>query len=177
LVSSIVIVPPAPGPLAPGAGGTMTIELTNTGDMPWPATTTIETADGLASALYDPAHWSSPAIAGTIGTDLAPGATLDVDVAVIAPASDVATHVDQAFVLDDGGTQFGMFAMTLQVVPPGADPNGDTNDAAPEDENGSPVITGGCSAGGSSGGFALIALGVIVQRVASRRRKGSARAS
>ena len=176
MVSARVIA--SPGPLAPGATGTMTIELDNTGDMPWPASTTIETSDGLASALYDPQHWSSPSIAGTIGTDLAPGATLDVEVAVIAPPSNVATHVDQAFVLDDGGTQFGMFAMTLQVVPPGADPNDDTNDASPEDENGDPVITGGCSsAGGNASPLLVIGLAFALQRRASRARSGKARAS
>lgn len=159
----------SPGPMSPGASGTVTLELTNTGDVAWSAATTLVTADGAPSALADAAHWASPTEVAALGQEVAPGAVIDVDVAVIAPPADVATHVDEAFTLDDGGAQFGAIAMTVQVVPPGANPADDVNPAEPEADDGGPVVTGGCSAGGGAGDQTAVL--ILMALAALRRRK------
>ncbi len=160
----------SPGPLAPGQAGMFTIELTNTGDVAWPAATTIVTApDGRDSALYDASHWTSAHQIAAIGQDVAPGASLDVDVAVVAPASDVVTHVDEAFALDDGAGSFGAIALTVQVVPVGDSPSDDTAPEGPEGDDGGPVVTGGCSAGGDGAG-ALLLLAPLALLWRRRRR-------
>jgi uncharacterized protein (TIGR03382 family) len=160
----------SPGQLAPGATGTITLELTNTGDVAWPAGTVLVTADGEASAVADMTHWASAARVAPLGQDVAPGAAIDVDVAVVAPPADATTHVDQAFTLDDGTEQFGMIALTVQVVPAGASPADDTNTAEPEEDDGGPVVTGGCNAGGAdpSALLMLMALAGLRRRRRSR---------
>ncbi|HTJ46904.1 MAG TPA: M15 family metallopeptidase [Kofleriaceae bacterium] len=164
----------SPGALSPGASGVVTIELSNTGDVAWSAATVIETADQQPSALADTSHWMSTTQVASLGQSVAPGALIDVDVPVIAPPSDVATHVDEALTLDDGGTTFGVIALTVQVVPPGASPSDDTNNAEPEDDDGGPVIAGGCSAGGGGAGGGALLIGLALARAARARRRRAA---
>jgi uncharacterized protein (TIGR03382 family) len=154
-----------PGPLAPGASGTFVVELTNTGTAPWPATTRLVTSAPIdrASPLYDPAHWTSPADVTALGGLVAPGAAIDVEVAVIAPMVMTATHYDELFALADGPTRFGMLDLPLDVVPAGPGPG-----------DGGGGVSGGCAAGGDPRGATMM---IIALALLSRRRRASPRAS
>ncbi len=152
-----------PGTLAVGAHATVVIELTNTGMVAWPATTRLVTSAPMdrASALYDPAHWTSASEVAALGAEVAPGASIDVEIAVIGPAVEAATRFDEQFALADGDARFGMIGVAIDVVPAGQGPG----------DGGGEGVIGGCATGGGSSG-ALLAVAALLAR---RRRSISAR--
>jgi len=150
-----------PSTLAPGAHATVVLELTNTGTIAWPATTRLVTSAPMdrASALYDAAHWTSASEITTLGAAVAPGGSIDIEIAVIGPAVDAATRFDEQFALADGDARFGMIGVSIDVVPTGAGPG----DGGTVDDG----IVGGCATGGGSSGALLVVAAVLARR---RRR-------
>jgi D-alanyl-D-alanine carboxypeptidase/Ig-like domain from next to BRCA1 gene len=163
-----------PGPLAPGTRATFTVELTNTGTATWPAATRLVTAPAdRASAIYDPMTWTSASEVAALGADVGPGQTVAFDLPVVAPMSDVVTHVDEAFELADGDDRFGMIAVTVQIVPDGMSPSDDsapddTQGDAPGDDGDGPIVVGGCAAGGGGAGWLV---GLAPLALVGRRRR------
>ena len=82
---------------------------------------------------------------------------------VTTPATAAALPIFEQLVLSDGSTALGQVNFALTVVPAMEAPqSGDSGDQYDQE------ITGGCSAGGSSGlGGLAIALGLVLRR---RRR-------
>lgn len=134
------------------------ITIKNTGGATWPATTRLLVASGMASPLHD-SSWTSDTVVTSLGSSVAAGAKITVDLDVTTPAADAETPVMESFVLDDGGTTFGSIDLALTVVPgqtaPQSSDGGDTQDS------------GGCNTGGGSAGL-LVGLAALVLR---RRRR------
>jgi hypothetical protein len=137
-----------------------TITIKNTGSQTWPATTQVEVASGMASALHD-ASWTSDTVVTTLSESVAPGAKTMIDFDVTTPAADAETPVMESFALDDGGSTFGKIDLALTVVPgmdtPQSSDGGDTQDDG-----------GGCDAGGGAQGGVLVMFAALVLR---RRRR------
>jgi hypothetical protein len=146
----------APATLAPGARGHVTIVLRNDGQVAWPASTTVVTADGQMSALYDAASWTSATVVTALGASVAIGAEATVELDVLAPMVDVETPVAVELELADGAERFGAIPLALTVTPDGGSGGGTGGGGD------------GCAAGGG-GGWALL-LGVAA--LARRRRPG-----
>lgn len=143
-----------------------TITIQNSGQVAWPATTTLELASGTTSPLHD-ASWTSDTVVTTLGAAIAVGAKAVVDLDVMTPAAAVATPVSQGLQLDDSGTTFGTITLALTVDP------GMTN-PMPGDGNEPPAgaMGGGCNAGGGAAGWLLLAL-VVPFTVRARRRRAA----
>jgi uncharacterized protein (TIGR03382 family) len=155
-----------PDMLPPKTRAHYTISLTNGGDMEWPDYAQL-TIDGSASSLYDTSWLSTTAIT-TLGTVVPVGATVQVAFDVTTPDVSDETPITQQLAVSDGTTTYGTVALALTVVPaddpnatnPISDDGGDSHDLG--------AMTGGCSAGGSSGfGAIALVLGALIRR---RRR-------
>lgn len=140
--------------------------LRNTGTVDWSDATQITVASGAASQLYDAASWTSPTVLGTLPAAVAVGAEVDVEFDVMAPAVTTETPISEPITLSDSGTQVAAFnlGVTVTMTDDGATSD-DTTEADP-----APQVSGGCAAGGGSGGLAWLAL-VVPALVLSRRRR------
>jgi hypothetical protein len=141
----------APPTLASGALGHVAITLRNDGQVAWPATTRLVTADGQQSALFDPASWLSATEVATLGAGVAIGGEVTVELDVLAPSATGETPIAVELELADGAARFGAIPLAFTVIPDGGGGGGGT---------------GGCAAGG--GGAWWLALAALAL---SRRRR------
>lgn len=168
LEASPVVAVDGPDRVAPGAQAHYAVTITNATDTAWPASTTLATADGAASPVYDPAVWQSATVFGTLGLEVPAGGQATLDLDVLAPVVTAETAINQSLVLkDDAGQVLGTVDLAFTVVP-SADMTTPTTDGDDRHDE-APIETGGCSAGGAggSGGLVLAALALIGVR---RRR-------
>jgi uncharacterized protein (TIGR03382 family) len=151
-----------------------TLVVKNSGHYAWPAGTELALGSGSASPLYDPS-WTSQTIVTALGSAVAIGASATIHMTVTTPDVADSTPVTQTLELDDAGTKFGSFDLSLTVAPDansGQPGDGDGSDDGSDDSGGGVApITGdhaGCNATGSSSGAFAIALGLLAIR---RRRR------
>lgn len=149
----------APTALVSGETATVTITVTNTGNVAWDLDLTrIGTAlpQDRESALFLDGDWLSPSRATGVDARVLPGETGTFTFEIVAPSVRESEVVDEAFQLvQDGETWFGPEMHVVFDVSPKGD-------------------SGGCSAagGGSAGtACAMLLLGVV----ASRRRRRAVR--
>ena len=148
------------------------ITLKNTGTVTWPATTVLRLASGTSSPLHD-ASWVSDTVVTTVGGSVAAGDQVQLDFDVTTPAETVATPITQALELNDAGTKFGSFDLSVTVDPgmtgPSSGDGGDqTGDGGGSGAMGGGQAGGGCSAAG--GGAQLAPLLVVLAALVRRRR-------
>ena len=149
----------------------VTASVANGGDIAWPATARLVTADGAASPLYDAQSWTSPTEIGPIGSVVVAGTDVDLGIDVAAPPVTEETPVALALAVVDGTTRLGTFELAFTITPGDPDVSVEADDEiddTPADEDGV-VEGGGCSAGGSAGWLVL----ATVLPLARRRRRGS----
>ena len=149
----------APTALVSGETGTVTITLTNNGNVAWDLDLTrVGTAapQDRESAVFSGGDWLSPTRATGVDARVEPGATGTFTFEIMAPAVHETQVVDEAFQLvQEGGAWFGPEMHVVFSVAPKGD-------------------GGGCSAsgGGSAGtACAMLLLGVL----SSRRRRRAVR--
>jgi uncharacterized protein (TIGR03382 family) len=164
-----------PDRVAPGAVAHYNITVANKGTTDWPATTQLTIASGAASVLYDASSWTSPTVIGTLPEAVTAGSSTIVGIDVVAPVETEDTSIDELVALTDGTNQLGTFDLALTVA---MDNVGNSGDGSDESDDGygntgsggaqePNVATGGCNAGGSTGGGALLVLALV----AIRRRR------
>jgi Synergist-CTERM protein sorting domain-containing protein len=151
-----------PDRIAPGSKAHYRITLHNTGDTEWPATATLVVAGG-ASELYDAATWTSTTEIGAIGAAIPAGAQGTVDLDIVAPHVATSTAIAAQLAVIDQATQLGSIDFAVTVTP-----DGDDNTSADSGDQVDGEISGGCSAGGAAGWFALAPVLMML-----RRRRGS----
>lgn len=149
----------APTSLVSGETATVTITLTNAGNVAWDLDVTrVGTAlpQDRDSALFLDGDWLSPSRATGVDARVAPGATGTFTFEIVAPNVGHSEVIDEAFQLvQDGGAWFGPeMHVVLEVTPKG--------------DSGGCAATGGGSAGTAC---AMLLLGVF----ASRRRRRAVR--
>jgi hypothetical protein len=164
--------------VAPGEVVHYAVTIGNPTATPWPATTRLVVAGGVASELYDPATWTSPTELGELGVEVPADGDAIIDLEVVAPMATEEYPAGVALVLvDPAGSELGTLDLAVTVTPNGdahiSGDAGEDNDHDGEgideyaDEDG--VIQGGCAAGGSGGGLALA--GVVLAMIGLPRRR------
>ena len=152
-----------PDRVAPGAHATYSIVLENLSDVDWPSTTRLLVAGGEASDMFDDASWTSPTEVGPINTAIPAGQRGTIDLEVVAPMSDEVVPAFTQFVLSSNGNDLGTVNVSFTITP-----NGDEGESGENDDlhDEAPEVSGGCSAGGSPAGLALLlpALGLLRRR-------------
>jgi uncharacterized protein (TIGR03382 family) len=142
-----------PDMVAPGSRAHVVVRIKNTGNETWrPDATFLGTSAPMDrdSALYDPETWVAPNRVATVSAETKAGETGELDFTILAP--DEEQVLTESFKLvEDGVSWFGP-PVELEVVV--------SNDA----------LSGGCSAGGSSGAPLALAF-VLLLLVASRRSR------
>jgi hypothetical protein len=154
----------APTVMAPGERAEISVAVRNTGEEPWvPGATFVgTTGEDRASALFDEGTWLSPSRAATVAAETPPGDVGMFQFMALAPADDeIVVHESFRLVQDGGGT-FAHVPIEIEVLVSA------TTDAQAEG------ISGGCAAGGGSGGawLALLGLSAVL-----RARRSAARAA
>jgi len=168
--ASAAVVASVDGPdrVAPGATAHYTLTVRNQGSTDWPQGLKIVAADGHASALYDAASWVSPTQV-TAMIDAVPANTLATfDFDVVAPAATTDMPVYQQLALADDTQTYATFDLAVTVAGTGT---GAGNSADGQDQE--QEVTGGCNAGGGSGGV-LLALGLLGLVTGRRRARRAA---
>lgn len=154
----------------PSARALYVISLANPEDVEWPATARLVTADGAASALYDPDTWISASEVGELGIAIPAHGDGDVAIEVATPSVTEETPYSLQLAVMDGPRMLGRFELALTVTPDGdagTTTEGDTDEdlGIEGDEDGVAIEDGGCSAGGSSAPWlALMLLGILRRR-------------
>lgn len=151
----------APESLVSGETGTVTVTMTNTGNVAWDLDLTrVGTAapQDRASAFFVDGDWMSPSRATGADAHVEPGATGTFTFEITAPEVREDTLFDEAFQLVQEGTTTTWFGPDLHLMV----------QVTPADGG-----EGGCSvAGGGSGGAACA---MLLLGVSARRRRKSAR--
>ena len=137
-----------------------TFTIQNNTDAEWPASAVLVAPAG--TQLHD-ASWIDGTQIATLGQPVPAGGMGEIAFDVTTPATQAELPIFEQLVLSDGSTALGQVNFALTVVPAMQAPqSGDSGDQYDQE------ITGGCSAGGSSGlGGLAIALGLVLRR---RRR-------
>jgi len=164
-----------PDRVGSGAAAHYNITLANNGTTDWPATTQLTVASGQPSALYA-SSWTSSTVIGTLPEVVTAGSTTIVGIDVQAPTVTEDTPIDELIALTDGTNPVGTFDLALTVA---MDNVGGSSDGSDESDDGygntgsggmhePNTATGGCNAGGSTSGGALLVLALVAIR---RRRR------
>ena len=168
--ASNVVAVDGPDHVAPGVQVHYAITIANTGTTDWPATTTLATADGQPSALYDSATWSSTSVFGTIGNAIPAGGQAVLDIDVMTPTVTEKTPVSEPMILTAGGQTLGTVDLAFTVVP-GTDMTTPTStDGDDQNDTLASTETGGCNAAGGAAG-STFAIGFAALAMVRRRRR------
>ncbi|MDQ3333658.1 MAG: NBR1-Ig-like domain-containing protein [Myxococcota bacterium] len=160
-----VVMVQGPDKLAPGARVTYKITVENSGQLAWPATTKIITADGQPSELYDAMTWTSAKEVGAIGSEVAVGAKATIEIPVHAPQVTEVTPVYTQFALATAGMRFGKIDLAATVTP-----NGDEDTSGDADDGHDPEADGACNSGGGASWAALLVPALVLVRRRRARR-------
>lgn len=150
--------------VAGGPTAEVRLRFRNTGDVTWPAGTTLATAIPTArdSVLYDPATWQTPRVITRFGDAVPPGGEV-IAVFDVRAGDELGGLVVENFQLHEpDGRSFGpavKIDVYVEAVAGGPAGGGDDGE----------MLDAGCSSGGSRGGLAglLVALALVGLR---RRR-------
>lgn len=150
----------APASLASGDRATVTVTVTNRGNLAWDLDLTrLGTTDpqDRESALFVAGDWMSPSRATGADARVEPGDAGTFTFDIVAPAVREPTVIDEAFQLvQEGVGWFGPeVRVVLQVVP----------------GEGTGTTDGGCSAGGGAGSGGTACAMLLLGAVARRRRR------